>query len=258
MGGLLYYRKSEMRNLKIVIEYDGTDFNGWQIQKNGERTVQGELSKACGLIFKQDVKIIGSGRTDSGVHAKGQVAHFCVDTRMKSQEIQRALNSRLSHDICVTAVKEVDAQFHAQYSAKEKTYRYTILNSQTRSVFLRRWSYLYLPSLDIAIMRKAARDIKGRHDFKSFQAYDPLRADRDTVRTVKRLTIKREDDLICIDITANGFLYKMVRNIVGTLIAVGARQIAVDSIPAILKAKNRDAAKNTAPAHGLCLMSVNY
>ncbi|MBI4309955.1 MAG: tRNA pseudouridine(38-40) synthase TruA [Candidatus Omnitrophica bacterium] len=247
-----------MRNFKLTIEYDGTSFCGWQIQKNGERTVQGEFEKSCALIFKQDIKAIASGRTDSGVHAAGQVVSFKAYTRMKPAEIQKALNSRLPPDIAVIAAKEVKADFHAQYSVKEKTYRYTILNLPYRSAFLRQRAYFYPYSLDLSLMRRAARDIKGRHDFKSFQAHDPLRADCGTVRTIKRLNIKKEGDLVHIDVTADGFLYKMVRNIVGTLIASGSGQLPADIIPKILKAKDRDKAGDTAPAHGLCLMSVRY
>ncbi len=247
-----------MRNFKLTLEYDGVDFKGWQVQKNGERTVQGELERACGVIFKHPVKIIGSGRTDSGVHAEGQVASFKADTRMKPSEVQKALNSRLPADIAIIQVREVPADFHAQYSVKEKTYRYVILNRSHRSAFLRLHAYFYLHPLDLILMRKAAKVLTGRHDFKSFQAYDPLRAERDTVRTIKALKIKQSGEMVHIEVTANGFLYKMVRNIAGTLIAVGSRQIPVEDVAKILKAKNRDAAGNTAPAHALTLLSVKY
>ena len=247
-----------MRTFKLTLEYDGAGFKGWQIQKNGERTVQGELEKACTLIFKHAVKTIASGRTDSGVHAAGQVVSFKADTRMKPAEIQKALNSRLPVDIAVLKVQEVAADFHAQYSAKEKTYRYTILNRSHRSAFLRQRAYFYPHALDVTLMRRAAKALVGRHDFKSFQAHDPLRVDRDTVRTIKRLLIKKEGGLVYISVTANGFLYKMVRNIAGTLIAVGSGQILSKDISKILKAKNRDLAWDTAPAHGLTLISVKY
>ena len=247
-----------MRYFKLTIEYDGAGFCGWQIQKNGGRTVQEELEKACLRIFKTKVKTIASGRTDSGVHAAGQVVSFKADTRMKPREIQKALNSRLPGDIAVVAVKETGEDFHAQYSVKEKTYRYTILNRFHHSAFLRERAYFYPTPLNLTLMRQAAKAMLGRHDFKSFQAHDPLRAGRDTVRTIKRLKIKKEGDLIHMDVTANGFLYKMARNIAGTLIAVGSGQISAQGIPKILKAKNRGAARDTAPAHGLCLMSVQY
>ena len=177
---------------------------------------------------------------------------------MKPLEIQRALNSLLPADIAVHEAKEVKSDFHAQYSVKEKTYRYTILNRKYRSVFLRDRVYYYFYPLNITSMRKAAKSLIGRHDFKSFQAYDPLRAERQTVRTIKKIMIKKEGDLIHIDVTADGFLYKMVRNIVGTLLAIGSGQLPVDEMPKILKAKNRKAARETAPAEGLCLMAVKY
>ena len=247
-----------MRNFKIIFEYDGAGFCGWQTQGQGERTVQGDLEAVLLKVFKKPIKVIASGRTDSGVHARGQVISFKADTRMKPLEIQRALNSLLPPDIAVLEVREVKNDFHAQYSVKEKTYRYTILNRKYRSVFLRDRVYFYPYPLNVFRMRKAAKYLVGRHDFKSFQAYDPLRAERQTVRTIKKIMIKKEGDLIHMDVTADGFLYKMVRNIAGTLLAVGSGQLPLKEMPKILKAKNRQTAKETAPAQGLCLMAVKY
>jgi len=247
-----------MRTFKITFEYDGSQFAGWQIQAQGERTVQGELEAVIAKVFKKPVKVVASGRTDSGVHAKAQVISFKAETRMKPLEIRRALNSLLPTDIAVHEAREVKDDFHAQYSVKEKTYRYTVLNRKYRSVFLRDRVYFYPYPLNIPNMRRAAKYLIGRHDFKSFQAYDPLRAERRTVRTVRKLVIKKEGDLIHIDVTADGFLYKMVRNIAGTLLAVGAGQLPLSEIPKILKAKNRKTAWDTAPAGGLCLMAVKY
>jgi tRNA pseudouridine38-40 synthase len=247
-----------MRNFKITFEYDGVDFCGWQAQGQGERTVQGELEAVLLKIFKKPIKVIASGRTDSGVHARAQVISFKADTRMKPLEIQRALNGLLPKDIAVHEAQEVKDDFHAQYSVKEKTYRYTILNRKHRSAFLRNHSLFYPYPLNISLMRQAAKYLIGRHDFKSFQANDLLRAERQTVRTIKKLVIKKRGDLIEIDITADGFLYKMVRNIVGTLLAIGSGQLPVTEMPQILKAKNRNQAPETAPADGLCLMDVKY
>jgi len=256
-SGLEKFLKS-MRNFKIIFEYDGTDFCGWQTQKQGERTVQGEFEAVLSKIFKHPIKVIASGRTDSGVHARGQVISFKVETRMKPDEIKRALNGLLPADIAVHEASEVSADFHAQYSVKEKTYRYTILNRKVRSAFLRGHTLFYPYPLNVTLMRKAAKYIIGRHDFKSFQAHDPLRAERQTVRTIKKLVIKKEGDLITIDVTADGFLYKMVRNIVGTLLAIGSGQLPLEEMPKILKSKNRKTAPDTAPAHGLCLIQVKY
>lgn len=247
-----------MRNFKLTLEYDGTGFCGWQTQKQGERTVQGEMEAIFLKIFKQPIHAIASGRTDSGVHALAQVVSFKVNTRMKPLEIQKALNSLLPADIAVHKVQEVKTVFHAQYSVKEKTYRYTVLSRKYRSVFLRDRVYFYPYPLNILRMRKASKDLTGRHDFKSFQAYDPLRAERRTVRTIKKIVIKKEGDLIHIDVTADGFLYKMVRNIAGTLLAIGSGQLPCDCLPKILKARNRKAAWDTAPAKGLGLMTVKY
>jgi len=247
-----------MRNFKVTFEYDGCGFCGWQSQAQGERTVQGVIESVLLKIFKKPVKVIASGRTDSGVHAQGQVLSFKADTRMKPLEIQRALNSLLPEDIAVHEAKEVKNDFHAQYSVKEKTYRYTVLNRKYRSVFLSDRVYYFPYPLNIPRMRKAAEYLNGRHDFKSFQAYDPLRAQRQTVRTVKKVSIRKAGDLIFIDVTADGFLYKMVRNIAGTLLAIGAGQLPAGEMPKILKAKNRKSASKTAPAEGLCLMSVKY
>ena len=247
-----------MRNFKIIFEYDGAQFAGWQAQAQGERTAQGELEAVLLKVFKQPVKAIASGRTDSGVHARAQVVSFKADTRMKPLEIQRALNSLLPADIAVHETLDVKNDFHAQYSVKEKTYRYTVLNRKYRSVFLRDRVYFYPYPLNISNMRKAAKHLIGRHDFKSFQAYDPLRAERQTVRTIKKIAIKKEGDLIHMDVTADGFLYKMVRNIAGTLLAIGSGQLPLGDMSKILKAKNRKSAWDTAPAEGLCLMAVKY
>ncbi len=247
-----------MRNFKLTIEYDGSAFCGWQVQGQGERTVQGELQRSLTKIFKQNTVVIGSGRTDSGVHALGQVVNFKAKTRMTPLQVQKALNAILPQDISVLSVKTVGAAFHAQYSAKKKTYRYTVLHRDHRSAFWRQRTYFHPHLLNITAMRKAAQCLVGQHDFKSFQAYDPLRADRDTVRTVKALKISKEGDFIHIDVTANGFLYKMVRNIVGTLLAVGSGRIKPTQVASILKGKDRNAAPETAPAHGLCLISVGY
>jgi len=247
-----------MPNFKVIFEYDGVSFCGWQAQGQGERTVQGELEAVLLKIFKKTIKVIASGRTDSGVHAQGQVISFKAETRMKPLEIKRALNSLLPPDIAVHEVREVKDDFHAQYSVKEKTYRYTILNRTSRSVFLRDRVYFYPYPLNLAAMRKASKFLVGKHDFKSFQAHDPLRAERQTVRTIRKIVIKKEDDTIYIDITADGFLYKMVRNIVGTLVSMGAGHLSIQEMPKILKAKNRKFAKETAPAEGLCLMAVKY
>jgi len=247
---------------KITLSYDGTAFNGWQIQEQRRRTVQGELRTALRQILKTDVIVIGSGRTDSGVHAAGQVAHFSATTRLTPSEMQRALNGNLPDDIAVLAVAKVRTGFHAQFDAKRKTYRYTILNRPVRPVSERLYC-LHVPyPLNLAAMRAEAKCLVGKKDFRSFMAANPALADKgeskDTVRRVHELTLRRQGDWIIIDITANGFLYKMVRNIVGTLIAVGLGQLPKGSMQKILTAQDRTQAHDTAPAKGLTLLRVEY
>ena len=247
-----------MKNFKLTLEFDGKDFKGWQIQGKGERTVQGELSKVLFQIFKKKVTVIGSGRTDSGVHALGQVAHFKTATRMKPEQIQKALNAQLPDDIVAVGVEGVLENFHAQFSAKSKIYRYSILNRSYPSAQNRGFVYYYRYPLNLSLLRKEANDLIGKNDFKSFQATDHLRKNQDSVRTIKQVSIKKHKDIVLIDIEADGFLYKMVRNLVGTLLEIGSGLLPRGSIKKILKQRNRIYAGTTAPAQGLCLLKVKY
>ncbi len=247
-----------LRNFKLTLEYEGTDFCGWQFQPNGLRTIQDHLEQKLERIFKKKIHCIGSGRTDSGVHALAQVVHFKVDTVMKCSQIHRALNAFLDRDVSIAKIQNVPLDFHAQYSVKNKTYRYTILNRSYPSAHWRNRAYFYMHKLNLNLMRKAARDIKGKHDFKCFQAASQRSKIKNTVRTISSLNIVKEGDFIHISVTSNGFLYRMVRNIVGTLLAVGSGKISKDSIPKLLKGKDRKLSPPTAPAHGLCLMRVRY
>jgi len=231
-----------MRNFKLILEYDGTNFSGWQTQAVGLRTVQNHLEENLEKIFKIKVHCQASGRTDSGVHAVGQVAHFKVDTKIKASLIHRALNSFLDRDLSVIKVTEVPLDFHAQKDVKTKTYRYTILNRSYPSALWRDRAYFYPDQLNLSAMRQAARQIKGTHDFKPFQSAAQRSRIKNTVRTIKNLSIIKEGDLIHITITSDGFLYKMVRNITGALIAAASGR----------------SNSRTAPSHGLCLISVRY
>jgi tRNA pseudouridine38-40 synthase len=247
---------------KLTIEYDGTLFKGWQTQKSYERTVQVDIEQALKKILKKNVKVIGSGRTDSGVHAIGQVANFTAETRMTTAEMQRALNAYLPEDVSISKVTLAPAEFHAQYSAKKKCYRYTILNRTCPSPLLRT-RVLYHPyKINLKRMKEEANTLIGEHDFRCFMASDPAQRDtiknKDTVRNIYKITIHKIDDIITIDITANGFLYKMVRNIIGTLISISDGRRPKGSMKNILKSKDRTTAGETAPAHGLCLISVDY
>lgn len=261
------------KNIKLTIEYDGTNFHGWQTQatrnkshiqtkRRAQRTVQEEIEKVLKNIFKRNLKLIGSGRTDSGVHAFGQVAHFKVNTSMSVIEIQNALNANLPDDIAIIQVEDAPLNFHAQYSVKSKTYRYTILNATARCAQQRHFCLHYPYTLNIRRMREEAKDLVGRKDFKSFTASDPAKRKankrEDTVRTIKRLAITRKGDNLIIEIEATGFLYKMVRNIIGTLLDVGRGKLTKGSIKQILAEKNRHAAGNTAKPKGLALIRVRY
>ena len=231
-----------MRNFKLTLEYDGTAFSGWQTQFKGLRTVQNHLEEKLERIFKKKIHCQASGRTDSGVHALGQVVHFKTETAIKPALIHKALNSFLDRDLSVVKVQEVPLDFHAQKDVKSKTYRYTILNRSYPSALWRDRAYFYPGRLNVSAMRKEANKLKGTRDFKPFQSASQRSRIKNTVRTIKNLSIIKDRDLVHISITADGFLYKMVRNITGALIAAGSGKYP----------------PRTAPSHGLCLMSVRY
>ncbi len=272
-----------MRNIRLTVAYDGTCYAGWQIQKNA-KTIQGEIEKALKKILKTKVRLIGAGRTDSGVHARAQVANFsirhCEEARSANEAIsyeiaslplvarndrkksvhglQAALNSSLPCDIRIIEVKEAPLEFHSRFDARGKFYRYTILNSPINDPFLRDYCHRVSCKLNLPLMRKEAAVLLGRHDFKSFQAKSASSPIKDTRRTIKKITFKKEKDLIHINIEANGFLYNMVRNIIGTLIEIGRGYLPEGSMRKILSSKDRRKAGPTAPAKGLTLIKVKY
>jgi len=245
-----------------VIAYDGTNYSGWQIQKNA-KTIQGEIEKALKKILRKKVRLIAAGRTDSGVHARAQIANFTTSNPALGNAglevvLQRAVNSKLSRDICIIEAKTVPLEFHSRFDAKGKIYRYTILNNRIDDPFLRRY-YCKVPyKLNIALMRKEAKVLLGRHDFKSFQAKSALSRIKSTIRTIKKITITKNKQFIHIDIEANGFLHNMVRNIVGTLIEIGRGYFPEGSMRKTLSAKDRTKAGPTAQAKGLTLLKVKY
>ena len=250
-----------MRNIKLTIEYDGTHFEGWQIQTRNNRTVQGEIRKALKKIFKEEFTFIGAGRTDSGVHAVGQVANFKTNSKMPIEEIQRALNGNLPFDISILKVEEVSLNFHSQFDAQGKIYRYTILNRKAPSAVERNFCLHYPYKLNLSLMKKEAKALIGKKDFRSFTAKNAPAEEfktKNTIRTLKRISIKKEGNFIFVDIEADGFLYKMVRNIVGTLLEIASSQLPPQSIKKILKKKDRSYAGTTAKAKGLCLLEVKY
>ena len=251
-----------VRNIRLTIEYDGTNYNGWQMQRlggknrNNVKTIQETIQDALNKILQEDVKLLASGRTDSGVHALGQVANFRTNSNIHPKVIQKALNSLLPPDIAIVNAKEIHKEFHATYDAKSKLYRYTICPLPFPHPLNRFYAYTVYHPLDIALMRQEAKVLIGRHNFKSFQARD--KKEKNTVRTIKKLVIKPDKEFIHIDIEADGFLYNMVRNIVGTLIEIGRGKLGKGVLKKILEAKDRRLAGPTAPAKGLCLVRVRY
>jgi tRNA pseudouridine38-40 synthase len=247
------------RTLKLTLAYDGTRYSGWQSQPN-KLTVQGELEQALAKITGADIRIIGSGRTDAGVHALGQVVSFSTSAKLSAAIFQRALNGYLPHDIAVTAADEAPPQFHAIADALWKTYRYLIHDGTMRDVFRRAYCWQYKCRLDAEAMHRAAQPLVGTHDFRSFESHWPTRSS--SVRTIRNISVRRGHDncehLIALEVTADGFLYNMVRTITGTLVDVG-RGAQAETWPAeVVKAGDRTQAGMTALPQGLYLVRVDY
>jgi tRNA pseudouridine38-40 synthase len=244
-----------MSNFKITLEYDGTNYSGWQIQKNTDQTIQQVLESCLTRLNKSPVKATASGRTDAGVHAKEQVVNFSLDVSIPEERLPFALNSLLPEDIICKKAEKVSSNFNARFDARGKRYRYRILNSSIPSVFTRHFFYNLRQPLNFNKLRLAARKFIGKHDFAAFQAKG---SDvNDTVRTIKDITIRKHGCEYRVDIIGNGFLYKMVRIMVGTLIEIGLKKRKPD-INQILKSKDRKKAGFTAPAKGLTLVKVYY
>ena len=247
-----------LKNIKLILEYDGTGFHGWQVQSQGERTVQGEIQRVLYQIYKKKINVVASGRTDAGVHALGQVINFKVRTRMTPQDILRAMTSFLPADIVIKDASEVGLAFHAQHSAVSKTYRYSILNRSFPSALERSFCHYYPYPMNLRRMRQEALLLVGKKDFKAFEAADQSRGEHSTIRHIKQIRITKKKNWIHIEITADGFLYKMVRNIVGTLLEAGRDKLDRGELGEIIKKKDRGLAGDTAQAQGLCLMEVRY
>jgi tRNA pseudouridine38-40 synthase len=244
-----------IRRIKLVLHYDGTAYHGWQRQPSVptiQETVERAIETLCGCA----VTLTGSSRTDAGVHALGQVAHFDLDCPVPTENMARALNNLLPEDIAVAEAVEVSPDFDAISSTKSKRYRYTICTSPVRPVHEVRYCWHRPSVLDTAAMAQAAARLAGTHDFKSFAAAADTR--ESTVRTVLRCEVSGEKERIFVDTAATGFLYNMVRNFVGTLVEVGRGRWQAEDIDRILAAKDRAAAGPIAPAAGLCLMHIQY
>jgi tRNA pseudouridine38-40 synthase len=244
-----------MTNLKLELQYDGTCYYGWQAQKN-LRTVQGELMMAIKKMTGEEVDLIGTSRTDKGVHALGQVANFHTTRSIEAQSFLKGLNSLTPDDIFILNAEVVPDNFHARFHAKSKIYVYQLFNAEVPSIYHRRFCWFLSSPLDILAMRKAASFLIGEHDFKSFQG-GPSDS-RSSVRTVYALHVIRRRNFIWIFVKANAFLYKMVRNIVGTLVEIGQKKKKIEQMLEILAARDRKAAGITAPAQGLFLEKIYY
>ena len=244
-----------MRNIKLTIEYDGKEFNGWQKQPN-KLNIQGEIERAIENITGEKVDLIASGRTDAGVHALGQVANFKTNSNISIDKIPIAINSQVKKSIRIQKAEEVDEKFHSRYNCKKKTYRYIIDNSKYGSAIYRNISYHIPIKLNVEEMKKAVKYFEGEHDFKSFKSSGT--SSKSSVRTIYKADIITEGDTIAIDLTGNGFLYNMVRIIAGTLVDVGLGKIKADDIQSIIEAKDRTEAGKTLPPHGLMLLHVDY
>lgn len=244
-----------VRNIKLTIAYDGTNYHGWQTQLK-HITVQSEIEKAINIITKQNINLIGSGRTDKGVHALGQVANFVADTNIESDKIRIALNANLPKDIRIVQSEDVPIEFHSRFDAHKKTYMYQIYNDCVMSPFYRNYSYFIPYKLDFELMESAGKLLLGTHDFKGFMAAGS--EVKTTVRTIYDLELVRENQMIKLIVTGNGFLYNMVRIIAGTLIDIGRGVKDISSIGKALETGDRTFLGHTAKAEGLFLKEVFY
>ena len=245
-----------MRNFKMILQYEGTRYQGWQRQESSENTIQGKLEALFSKMCGHRVEVQGSGRTDAGVHAAGQVANAHLKTDKSAQEILLYMNSYLPEDIAVISVEEVSERFHSRLNAKGKTYLYRVINSALPHVFERRFTYQVEEKLDIAAMKEAAGLLCGTHDFAAFTS--AKKSKKSTVRTIEDIRIEEKNDEILFYFTGNGFLFHMVRILMGTLLEVGLGKRSASEIPEILASKKRERAGALAPAKGLLLLEVRY
>ena len=245
-----------MRNIKLIIEYDGKEFHGWQKQPN-KLNIQGTIEKAIEKITGEQVELMASGRTDRGVHALGQVANFKTNSNIPIEKFAIAINSNLKKSILIQSAEEVDEKFHSRLSCKRKTYRYIINNSKIGTAIYRNLETHIPMKLDIDQMKLAIQYFEGEHDFKAFKASGT--SSKSSVRTIYQAEIiEKENDKIWIELTGNGFLYNMVRIIAGTLVEVGLGHIQPEEIPNIIEGKRRERAGKTLPPQGLYLVKVEY
>lgn len=244
-----------MRNIKLIIEYDGTEYFGWQRQKDNI-TIQETLEEAISLLTNEEIEVTGSSRTDSGVHARGFVANFKTNSNIPGDKFREAINHKLPEDIVIIKSEEVEEDFHARYNAKGKTYSYGIIMRETPSAIGKDYLYHVKRPLDVEKMKEACKGFIGEKDFIGFRSTGS--SVKGTIRTIKDLHIEKNGDIIKIYVTGDGFLYNMVRIIVGTLIMVGNNKINPEEIKSIIESKDRKRAGICVPARGLTLEEVFY
>lgn len=245
-----------MRNFKVTLQYEGTRYQGWQKQESTDNTIQGKLEALLSKMAGTKVEIQGSGRTDAGVHAAGQVANFHLDTDQSPSQIMDYMNFYLPEDIAVISIEDVPERFHSRLNAKGKTYLYRVINSPVPHIFDRKYAWTVEEKLDVDAMRKAAAFLEGTHDYKAFTSLK--KSKKSTVRTVERILIECVDDEIRFTFRGDGFLYHMVRIMMGTLIEVGLHKKKPEEITGIFEKGLRENAGELVPAKGLTLLEVRY
>lgn len=244
-----------MRNIKLIIEYDGTKYLGWQKQKTG-KTIQGTIEEAIKELTNEDIYLMGSSRTDAGVHARGFVANFKTESKIPADKFREAINHKLPEDISIIESKEMKEDFHSRYNAIGKTYSYTIINRAAKAAICKNYLYQVKFDLDVDLMKEACKEFIGTHDFSAFKSSGS--SVKSSIRTITDLHIVEENNIIKIYVTGDGFLYNMVRIIVGTLIMVGNKKIDLKDIKSIIESKDRGRAGFCVPPQGLTLEKVYY
>ena len=243
------------QNYKMMISYDGTNYRGWQRLKNDEKSIQFKIESVLSELYKNEIKLIGSGRTDAGVHAKHQIANFHADSTYTTEEIYKYVNHYLPEDIAVNNIEIMDEQFHSRFNVAEKHYQYKIWNGIHSSVVERKYCYWIKDSLNIDKMKEAAKLLVGKHDFLGFSTKSKK---KNTIREIYNISITNQGSMIIIDIYGEGFLYNMIRIIVGTLIEIGQSKKEIDIIQSVFSSGIREDAGYTVPGKGLCLVNVTY
>lgn len=245
-----------MRNIKCKVTYDGTRYQGWQRQESSDNTIQGKLEQLISRMCGEKIEIQGSGRTDAGVHSLGQIINFHTNSAMSTKEMMAYMNQYLPEDIAIVEIQEAGERFHSRLNARGKQYSYRVWNSSIPNVFWRKYSHTVEEKLDLKAMEKAATYLLGEHDFKSFTS--TKKGKKSTVRTITSIDIVKNGDMITFTFKGDGFLYHMIRILVGTLLEVGMGSRSAESIPQVLAAKDREQAGHLVPGKGLVLEEVFY